>query len=68
MAATHPGYNIIKMPGTGGIITVAGDTKYAVRALKRAYKAAAASCPGTSGPPGSPEAAPAKKKLLFSQD
>ena len=30
MAATHHGYNVLKMPGSGGIITVACQEKYAV--------------------------------------
>ncbi|XP_073353589.1 uncharacterized protein [Aegilops tauschii subsp. strangulata] len=32
MAATQPGYNVIKMPGSGGVITVAGDKGDADRA------------------------------------
>ena len=37
MAATDHGYNIIKMPGSGGIITVACDEKDAECSLERAY-------------------------------
>jgi hypothetical protein len=68
MAATHPGYNIVKMPGSSGIITVAGDTKGTPLALKLAFKAMAAAQPGVGDTPEIPEAAPAKKKQLFSQD
>ena len=45
-AATHPGYNIIKMPGSSGIISGAGDTRDAVQALRLAYKVAAATRSG----------------------
>ncbi|XP_020153551.2 uncharacterized protein [Aegilops tauschii subsp. strangulata] len=38
MAATHPGYNLMKMPGSGGVLTVAGDTKEAFLVLKFALK------------------------------
>ena len=37
MAATDHGYNIIKMPGSGGIIMVACDEKDAECSLERAY-------------------------------
>ena len=68
MAATHPTYNLIKMPGSKGILTIKGDTKEAVTALKLALKTAAVVQPadaGTSQPKG---AAPTKKKQLFTQD
>ena len=42
MAATHPAYNLMKMPGSKGVLTVKGDTKEAVTALKLAFKTAAA--------------------------
>ena len=42
MAATHPAYNHMKMPGSKGILTVAGDTKEALAALKLAFRATAA--------------------------
>ncbi|XP_073360136.1 uncharacterized protein [Aegilops tauschii subsp. strangulata] len=68
MAVTHPGYNVIKMPGNGGIITMTRDRKDVARALKLAYRAAATSRLDTEGTPGAPEAAPARKKHLFSKD
>ena len=37
MAAMHHGYNVLKMPGSGSVITVACDEKYAVCSLERAY-------------------------------
>ncbi|XP_073360364.1 uncharacterized protein [Aegilops tauschii subsp. strangulata] len=67
MAVTHPGYNVIKMPGSGGVVTIAGDKEDAVRVLKLAYRVAAASRPSAESIPVDLEAAPAKKKLLFSQ-
>ena len=30
MAATHPAYNLMNMPGSSGVLTVAGDTKDAL--------------------------------------
>ena len=68
MAATHPAYNLMKMPGSNGVLTVAGDTKGALQALKLAFKTAATVLPGEKKDQEAPEAAPAKKKQLFSQD
>ena len=68
MAATHPAYNLMKMPGSKGVLTIKGDAKEALVALKLALKTAAAAQPtdvGTSEPKG---AAPTKKKQLFTQD
>ena len=45
MAATHPAYNLMKMPGSKGVLTMAGDTKDSVAALKLAFRAMAAACP-----------------------
>ena len=42
MAATHPAYNLMKMPGSKGVLTVKGDAKEALAALKLALKTAAA--------------------------
>ena len=41
MVVTHHGYNVLKMPGSGGIITVACQEKDAVCSLERAFQAAA---------------------------
>ena len=41
MAATHPAYNLMKMPGSSGVLTVHGDTGDALRVLKLAFKTAA---------------------------
>ena len=37
MAATHPAYNLMKMPGSSGVLTVARDTKEALAAFKLAF-------------------------------
>ena len=66
MAATHPAYNLMKMPGSSGVLIVAEDTKKALAALKLAFRAAAQ--PKEEGALGAPGAAPAKKKQLLSQD
>src|SRR3954464_2220592 len=41
MAATHPAYNLMKMPGSHGTLTMHGDTGDALRVLKLAFKTAA---------------------------
>ena len=41
MAATHPAYNLMKMPGSSSVLTIARDTKDALLALKLALKTAA---------------------------
>ena len=68
MAATHPAYNLMKMPGSSGVLTVCGDTGDALQVLKLAFKAAASVQPADSGAPKPKGAAPAKKKQLFTQD
>ena len=68
MAATHPAYNLMKMPGSSDVLTVAGDTKEALTALKLAFRAAAAVHPAGEATPGAKEATPAKKKQMFTQD
>ena len=68
MAATHPAYNLMKMPGSRGVLTIAGDTKGALMALKLALKAVAAVQPTDADVSKAKEAAPTKKKQLFTQD
>ena len=67
MAVTHHGYNVLKMPGTGGIITVAYEEKDAVSSLERAFQAAAIEDPDNEGILYPPEAIPNKKKQLLHQ-
>ena len=40
MEATHYSYNVLKMPGSGGVIAVACQEKDAVCSLERAFQAA----------------------------
>ena len=68
MAATHLAYNLMKMPGSKGVLTIKGDTKEAVTALRLAFKTAAAAQPAGAGTPEAKETAPTKKKQLFTQD
>ena len=68
MAAIHPAYNLMKMPGSSGVFTMAGDTKQALLALKLALKATVAAQPATADTSKAKEAAPTKKKQLFTQD
>ena len=62
MAATHPAYNLMKMPNSNGVLTVEGDAKDTLQALKLAFRSAASVLPDEKGGPGGPEAAPSKKK------
>ena len=68
MAATHPAYNLMRMPWSKGALTIKGDTKEAVTALRLAFKTAAAAQPAGAGTPEAMEATPTKKKQLFTQD
>ena len=49
MAATHHGYNVLKMPGSGGIIMVPCEERDAVCSLERAFQAAAIDEPDNEG-------------------
>ena len=62
MAVTHHGYNVLKMPGSGGIITVPCEERDAVCSLERAFQAAAID-DLDSRSEGPPEAIPKKKQL-----
>ena len=62
MAATHPAYNLMKMPGSKGVLTIKGGTKEAVTALRLAFKTAAAAQPAGAGTLEAKEDAPTKKK------
>ena len=68
MGATHPAYNLMKMPGSKGVLTVAGDTKDALLVLKLALKTSPAAQPAGTDTPKAKGAAPTKKKKLFTQD
>ena len=62
MTVTHHGYNVLKMPGSGGIIMVPCEERDAVCSLERAFQAAAISDPDSRSE-GPPETIPKKKKL-----
>ena len=57
MAATHPAYNLMKMPGSKGVLTIKGGTKEAVTVLRLAFKTAAAAQPAGAGTPESKDRA-----------
>ena len=61
MAVTHHGYNVLKMLGSGGIITVPCEERDAVCSLERAFQATAIKDPDRRGK-SPPEAIPKKKK------
>lgn len=68
MAAVHHAYGHVKMLGCSGTLTVRCDEKDVTHPLARAYKAAAPISSGREDAPKPDEPAPAKKKLLFSQE
>ncbi|KAI5013803.1 hypothetical protein ZWY2020_047295 [Hordeum vulgare] len=49
MAAMHPGYNVVKMPGSGGVLTIVGDNKDASRILKLSHKTSTVACANFRG-------------------
>ena len=64
MAVTHHGYNILKMPGSGGVITVPCEEKDAVCSLEQAFQAASLEDPDR-GSRRLPKTAPKKKKTSY---
>ena len=67
MAVTHHGYNVLKMPRSGGVITVACNEKDVVCSLERAYQAVVAENSDDEGGILPPEDVPRKKKRLLSK-
>ena len=65
MAVTHHGYNILKMPGSGGIIIVPYEERDVVCSLERAFRDASIEDPDSTGVQYPPEANPKKKKQLL---
>ena len=61
MAVTHHGYNVLKMPGSGGVITVPCEEGDAVCSLERDFQVASVEDPDHSSG-RLLEAAPKKKK------
>ena len=61
MAVTHHGYNVLKMLGSGGIITVPCEVWDAVCSLERAFQAAGINHTDNRSE-GPPEAIPKKKQ------
>ena len=61
MAVTHHGYNVLKMPGSSGVITVPCEERDEVCSLERAFEAGAIKDPNHRGG-RLPEAVPKKKK------
>ena len=56
------------MPGSKGVLTIKGDTKEAMAALRLAFRTTAVTQPAGVGTPEAKETAPTKKKQLFTQD
>ena len=68
MAATHHGYNVLKMPRSGDIITVACQEKDAVCSLEHAFQDAAVENPEDEDGALPPEIAPKAKKLQLGEE
>ena len=66
MAVTHHAYNMVKIPGSAGTITIRGHVLDATRAVETAYKTAAMAFPVDEDQ--EPLESPKKKKQLFSQE
>ena len=67
MAVTHHGYNVLKMSGSGGIITVPCEERNAVCSLEHAFQAAAIDDPNSKGE-CPPEATPRRRSSCSAQD
>ena len=67
MSVTHHAYNLVKLPGCGGTITIHGQVQEALRAVELAYKSAAAAT-STEEDEEEPLEKPSKKKQLFVQE
>ena len=65
MAVTHHGYNVLKMPGSGGIITVPCEERDAVCSLECAFQATSIEDPDNNAAKYPPKVAPKKKKQLL---
>ena len=63
MAVTHHGYNVLKMPGSGGIITVPCEERDVVCSLERAFQATAIDNPDSKSE-GPPEAIPQEEEAV----
>ena len=64
MVVTHHGYNILKMLGSGGVITVPCEERDAACSLERAFQVVAVEDPDNEGIADPPKAIPKKKKQL----
>ena len=60
MAVTHHGYNVLKMPRSGGVIMVPCEERDAVCSLEHAFQVAAIDDPDSRSE-GPPEAIPKKR-------
>ena len=65
MAVTHHAYNMVKLPGRDGIITIRGEVEDAVRSVEHTYKEVAVSHPTDEYDVGHLIEVP-KKRLLYS--
>ena len=65
MAVSHHSYNVLKMPGSGGIITVPYEERDAACSLECAFQATTVEDLDGEGTLYAPEAIPKKKKQLL---
>ena len=64
MAVTHHAFNMVKIPGHDGIISVRGEVEDVVRSIERAFKELVVSHPSDEDYDGHLAEVP-KKKLMF---
>ena len=67
MVVTHHAYNMVKLPGRDGIITIRGEVEDAVHSVERAYKEVVVSHPADEDDVGHLAEVP-KKRLLSSPE
>ena len=67
MAITHHAYNLVKLPGYSGTLTICCDEKEALCSIEHTYKDAEVAFPAVEDDI-EPECIPSKKKQLFSQE
>ena len=63
MAVTHHAYNMVRMPGPGGVITIRGEEEDAARSVEHALKELMAPHPTDGNENGHLAEVPGKKLL-----
>lgn len=64
MALTHHAYNVVKMPGPKGVITIQADLEDAVQCIEHYDKAATMAAPDDQDMPSTSKASPPLRQCL----